>query len=970
MPPIFSELCSFEQDILKELLQRESAQNTVCIFPTEKSKQAASRLVFRSAEFKRWQLSASLFLTMEEFKELCFVSDKPLLKEEKRTLALFGALPEDAKGHFRINNYFQSLELAFKFFELFEEFNDELVDEEKVLQQIESKGELFDWQRETFRQLEAVKSAYQKFIGERNFEDAIFLYKPDRIDFSFFESYNKLVVVNQYYYTRLEQHLLRQIAGQEKEVKIYHQQFEQNGDDEIFSSKPVSLGKIAQNNFQNARTKQIYIFECKNDFNMIVSLLGSIHEKGIRQIVDSKFGDRPYCRFLSVDQFNLSTSQNFTHTSLYRFFYSLFQLVDSLIFEPIEENILLPIQTLLEAVQVENLFNYFLAKDSENSAITLQEQTLDYLYGLIENDFKYFDLTKKYAKVFPQRNCCQFIEQIIDFLNQLLVIQSISDLIAKIDTVNALIKIEKIISKYELFYSKIRDVFFQALADFKTIEDLGLVKKWEPYFATSKDKTSRLTTTTGILKLFVDYLKAKKVKFNFELNEESTGKRININSLEDTRNIGYDKIAVLNVYEGEIPASRKTPFLFTEKQRQSLNLKTYDEIREREKYYFFRLLLNSSELFLFTQKNIDQNLESSSFVEEIFLNFPAERVNFLILEDKNYQTVYDNFLSPLPYQILRDECRQPEFFQIPLDPRQEFPENELNLNAYSLPLLLENPFVFYINHLTGLTEREKKAATDFSSKLIGKVVHDVINEIWRHLIEIEQSAIFGFDFSKVNAELISRLVNKVLKWDHNYYRFPQNYSQAYFREVIVPVIEEGTLEFFWQLLDKLKLDLAQIEVIPEKEYGTLEEQDYRTFVAPSENDLNIDVRIRGRADLRLIQKHSDKYFIFDYKTGGSDKVQLMIYELYYYLLSQPELANKVNSFFYHVFDSNLESLRDLLKRKDKLETIDALKQNVIFTLNKLNQNGFDLPHLKSKLNPLAEITRKDLYLPLKKSFNL
>ena len=76
-------------------------------------------------------------------------------------------------------------------------------------------------------------------------------------------------------------------------------------------------------------------------------------------------------------------------------------------------------------------------------------------------------------------------------------------------------------------------------------------------------------------------------------------KRVGITNLEDTRNIQYEKIAVLNLIEGKIPAVRQIPFLFTEKQRKIMNLKTYEEIKLREKYYFLRLVLNSILLFLF-----------------------------------------------------------------------------------------------------------------------------------------------------------------------------------------------------------------------------------------------------------------------------------------------------------------------------------------------------------------------------------
>ena len=94
---------------------------------------------------------------MEEMKELLFISDKPLLKEEKRTLAFYASLTEKDKEFFRINNYFQSIELAQHFFDLWEEFNDELVNENINKERFETyNAELLGWQKKTFDKLKSI----------------------------------------------------------------------------------------------------------------------------------------------------------------------------------------------------------------------------------------------------------------------------------------------------------------------------------------------------------------------------------------------------------------------------------------------------------------------------------------------------------------------------------------------------------------------------------------------------------------------------------------------------------------------------------------------------------------------------------------------------------------------------------------------------------------------------------------------
>ena len=637
-----------------------------------------------------------------------------------------------------------------------------------------------------------------------------------------------------------------------------------------------------------------------------------------------------------------------------------------MIYDAKEKNELLPIQALLDAVVIDDFFDFILKISLSEDRKKVQEQTLDFLYYLIENDFKYIDLDEKYVRIFPPNKANKFILLIIDFIKNILEISSIRDLILKIGESHNFISIENIITESEKKYSEIKETFFQALGDFSTLELLDI--NYKNLFGFQKDKNERMIRSAGLIRLLVDYLKAKNVKINYVF-PASNENRISINNLEDTRNFAYDKVAVLNVSENTIPTPRKTQFLFTEKQREILGLKTYEEIREREKYYFFRLLLNSEEVFLFTLKNLDQNLERSSFLEEICLFKPGDiSLKTKQVADENYGNIYDLFLNKSSYQVSKEASRQPDFFRIALKKETDFPEKSLDLTPYAITALLENPFVFYLRQLCGLDEKTKKVETDFSSKLIGNIVHDVINEIWRQLIEYEHSPIFGFDFNKVNDSKIKRAVAAILGRDENYYKFPKNYSQTYFNEIIIPIVESGTQEFFRILEKKSIFQSKKIEVIPEKEYGHIEEAGYKELIPAVDNDLDVNVRIRGRADLRIVLPDENFFSIFDYKTGGFNKRQLLIYELYYYLIENPEMIDQVNSYFYFVFDEKLDELKKLLKKKSKQDEIDLLKQDIIAAVNKIAKNGFDLPQLKSKLGIMADVSRKDLYLPLMGKF--
>ncbi len=961
MLTIHSNFCDLSENIISRVLKEQSAENCLFIFPNENSKRRAH------AEFQqKWSFSQTLFLTMEKLKELLFLSPTPVLREEKRTIAFYETLSALHKNFFRIHTYFQSIELAHRFFELWEEFNEELVDEQIALHIISQGSELFDWQKEIYSRLREMKAAYQQFLLAKGFNDHIFLCRLENMNIESLKDWRKVVVVNQYYYTKLEKEIILRLARSGKEVEIYYQQAEPNQDREIFSCPPLSLFEFRD---KSHRTNKITIFECKNDFSMITSLWQCIHQHQITQIVDPVFGSRPYSQFLSINKFQINCSISFARSSIYQFFYSTYRLIDSLIYDPQQNNELLPLQSVLDAVVSDSFFNFIIGRMSTSDQKKAQEQTLDFLYWLMENDFQYIDLQKKYLTLFPAQPAQQYLLLIVAFVKNMLTINSLPDLIAKIGEHQALIPLEKIISEQETKYSEIRATFFQALADFSMIDKLGLVSDSSQLFGSDQHKTEGMIKAAGFLRLFIDYLKFKKIRLNYQPAVEDEF-RIAINSLEDTRNMTYKKVAVLNVSEDILPPARQAQFLFSEKQRHLLGLKTYDEIRQREKYYFFRMLLNSEEVYLFSLKNIDLNLERSSFVEELSLFLPQHiLLKTEPVADRNYRSVYHHFLKKSPYRPDKENSRQMNFYRLPLNREGDFPDQQLAMTPTSLSALLENSFLFYITHHCRLEERIKKIAADFSNKLIGNIVHEVINEIWRQLIEQEHGALFGFNFGLVDEKLIKRVLSAILGKHENYYKIPQNYSQTYFQEIIVPVVEQGTKEFFRLMQERIPSVMKKVEIIPEKEYGQSENIGYKEFITPAENELGLDIRLRGRADLRIVFPEENFYAIFDYKTGGSELNQLLIYELYYYLIDHPEKMDQVHSYFYFVFDSKLEELTNLLKKKSKQEMIKWLKEKIVATVDRIARSGFELPRQKSQLNRLPEISRSDLYLPLMKKFS-
>ena len=946
--------CKFSENIISKVLLEQPANKTVFIFPNESSKNKAQK------EFQhKWLFSQTLFLTMEELKELCFLSDKPLLKEEKRTLALYGSITEEDKTFFRIHDYFQSIEIAQNLFDLWEEFNEELVNEEKINpEKFAALGvEFSEWQEKTFNRLKSIKTNYKKYLEAKNFNDIIFLYKPQCLNFFHFNNFQRFVIVNQFYYTNLEKKIINTFADSGKEISIYFQLPESQVDKVNLKVRFFSLQE-----FEECHSKKFTIAESKNDFSMITSLLEQINNNQIRQIVDVSFGKKTYSKLLSFSKFHLSTTQSFAQTSIYQFFSTLFNLADNLIFNKNEKDYLLPIQSILDAALNNDFFNYFYSECKNQDRTILREQLLNFLYSLIENDYKYIDLRGTFFNLIQKNQAIDFIQSIIKLLKKLFLVKNIFEFNW---FVNEIIKIDAILTQKELLYSNIKEIFYQSFSDFYSIEEMNLFESWDKYFDVKNSLEKNVIVSAGILKLFLNYIKSLSINYSYE---QLDSKRIKVTNLEDTRNIQYKNVAVLNLVEGVLPSAHQIPFLFTEKQRKILNLKTYDDVKLREKYYFFRLILSAKNVTLYTQKNINQNIEVSSFVEEIKLSIHQNQITHLEAEDKYYRDIYSQFLNSSNYQVSKDAAQKPDFFAIPLEKSKDFPSSSLDLTPYVLQEFKDNAFSFFLHHICGIDERAKEVDMDFSAKLIGIIVHDIINEMWRHINQEQNAAMFGYDFSSVNQTMIDSIISNVLNKQNYFFKISHNYTSVYFEEIVLPVIQQGVKAFF-HFLETEGFSHEKIVVIPEKEFGSLEEKKYKLLFPAEENSLNINLRIRGRADLRIELPDKNKNFIFDYKTGGLNENQLIAYELFYYLLEKPELIDQIFSYFYHVLNQEEKELREYYKsgRKKvatKSEIFDLFKEGIMDAVNFIADYGYSLPAQRSKLGKMPEITRKDLFVTM------
>ena len=188
------------ENILQIVLKELDSGKCLLLFPTRKSKSEAQKLYQ-----KNWNFNEHRFLTMDEWKEEIFHSKLPILKEEKRTLMFYNALTKENRDFFRIKTYCQSIELANNFFNFWEEINEEMISEDDINEVLFSKNTANNWQLNSFQQLLQIKEQYFELLQEEQFADTIFLREINDLQFEL--NFDKIIVVNQFYFTELEKML-------------------------------------------------------------------------------------------------------------------------------------------------------------------------------------------------------------------------------------------------------------------------------------------------------------------------------------------------------------------------------------------------------------------------------------------------------------------------------------------------------------------------------------------------------------------------------------------------------------------------------------------------------------------------------------------------------------------------------------------------------------------------------------------
>ena len=892
------ELLPLDLPLIDALRSRFSLENTALVLCGE----TGARTV-RRALFKSWSMTQTAVLTTDQFKTRVFPAKRPLLRGEKRMLAFFSALDRDARERFNINNYFQARDLGARFFSLMEELNEAVLHHSAVL------DDLSEWQAELFSRLLKIKDLYRARLERLGFDDPIFLRRPETVDPAALEPYERWILVNPPPLTRLEREIVSRCGGYGLEVILLHHSNSNPIDEDGGELRPFTFADLG-----DGRNQRIEFGICPDEISQLAVLLQGAGEREIGLIADAGADPDPERRFLSPAAFNLGSTLAFYETSIYRFLSALHIALSALRIDPERGVKLLPLGALLDALLVAEL----------SARFEINSETLDRLYDLVEEDYKVVDLDGEFIRR-TRPDLGPALAPVLDFFTQCAQVRNIRDFIDLFDASPGF-RVREIVTPREHETTDLLDSFYRLLSDFNSIEQLGL--------SSIPLSASGQLEAAGIVRLFLDFIRDRPLRRNLS----PPPGRIELVDIDEAYIRAPGRIAVTNLVEGVLPPQRTIPFLFTEEQRRRLGLVTHEERVRRARLSFFRLVLSTPEVFLIGRHNMERNVELSSAVEEMRLNGVIEEAGRIWRA--RHDALFDKLMHPVTME-------QPEpgagFFTFPAG-RGDITPDPLRLNSYSLKKLLEHPFAFFLEHIGKISQRRKKPADFYTPRQVGQMVHTLLNAIWDQLLSGRTRA-----FAEVDLALVERVSRETMRSDFNaYYCRAHDATDIYFQRILLPLVQKGIVLFFREL-DRRRFDLRNCVILPEQDHP---EGEYKIMCRADQSAMNIEVRVRGRADLRIEKKNGDRY-IFDYKTGGYDFSQLALYELYYYLLEDPDLAGRLHSFFIRFPNAEWTGLRT--------RDVFRLQRDLIRTLDRIARDGFALPEKKSALGLHPEITRAELY---------
>ena len=800
----------------------------------------------------------SLYTTMNSAKEALLPEDRLVIREEKRTLLFYRAIPENIKQKYNISSYYDIIDLGENFLKFYGELKEYFTGSLQNIQQ---------WQDDYLKDLESIKDNYIDLLNKyryipQDWVSDITNYSPD-----FFSKYEKVVFVDIPFFTPLEKKIIEKLS-ETFEVDFILQMAE--GD---FCEKELKIKK-----FTFPETSEgIEVIPISDEMHQLVNLMDIMKENRVEL-----FSQNPENSIYPKLAPRIFTGHKniLKNTNLYRFMelqYNILSGITEKVYfsEGKQKKVLyFSSQSILKALE-NRVFSDYYSFHREDSYFFLK---------IIENEYQYINREFIHAEELPlilldkKRTSDEMENRISIFLEK---ISKIIEDVSKISEVTSAGELIDLMGKEDFFrftqldediYVDSINKYFESLSEVKSLEMLEMHTGWEDYFGKNP--------ADPLYKLLLKYMQLKEVKL-CSRNDLPPAK---IKPLGEECSFLKETGVYIDISGKTLPGKNTRNFLLTEVQRDENGLLSSEEARLHEKYRFFQSLFNCKKAWIFSMKNEENDLDSSPFVEELIMNYKLKTT-----EAKYNQ----NHVLSVGRSLFKGTPTGKRDITVNSLPKNDsdFTEGIIKIGSYDYTLLTLCPYKYYLQNIASLNHQPREIESKLSPRIIGIIVHEVMEKV----ANLKKEEVKNRDFSLERIDLEGILKTIVSK---RRLQIPFHLD-SYYREVMFPVFIQGIKTFYKDI---------------EKAIG---DQDILSFSEEKSKkekliDENLKIILSGRVDL-IIEGSRDKY-ILDYKTGSGDPRQLDFYSILYY--GEEDRAKK------YIFNAWEGSLEDFNSRKNPLTSED------------------------------------------------
>ena len=907
---------------LKNILFKEFEKNedTLFVFENSASFFEIKREFLQNEEIQQELGIFQNFKMMNsyDFYENVFVTDKIVVKEEKQVVLFYNALTEKLKKDMKVNNYYDIIDVAYNYYNLFAELQEYKIDLEKI--------ELEKWQVETFGTLVEIDNEMKKVVQQKGLILPYKLRNVENISNNFLNKFSKICFVNKVKITPFEKELIGEIENRGIAVENILQLSENDFNEEKLKIKD-SFSLPEKNEFLEKFGTNIQIFEYENKFSQVLGIVKKLDESENEEKIENRVNYKIYdlqdngedgkkdYQLLRQEKISSNLELTMKKTKIYK----ILELICNIL-----ENVKIVEKKLEDNEKFENIEK----KDEKNFGHDLRIRMKDLYSGFKSDDFlRIFGLKKSYDFFM------EIVEQDYRYISKNEIFRILENQNGKFSRnpkdveaagiINFIDEIEKIfeyqtLGEYENYLEKIfersgeldknvRDKYFEALSEMVVLEDFSFDNLWKGFF-------NENGISASLLKLFLKYLDKKAISLNLEETDEQDSENISrysINSFSAISETRKENLIFLNIQD-TFPKININNYLFTKIQRAKMGLPVSDDEKQIEIFKFYQNILGAKNVYLSYVKNLDENIDSAGVVEEIKLKYAIEAQRNKIDENDELNFIKKYFLENVEKSW---ESRQIGKF-IPSKLKKDLDRikaEKVSLGYYSFEEMQNFEYGYYLKKMIGNTEVEK-IEDKVDNLMFGNIIHGLYEKIVMENKEVLEKGKFV-----INNEEIKKTLKSILNSFE--YKIPKEYLEFY-KKVSFEEIVKSVEKILTKLMKTLENE-EEIEIYSEER-----------IKLKSEKKIYENIFINGMIDLHI--KLKNKEILYDYKSGilknkkGEEKKEKVVNafkQLDYYSVMLPEKnVQEIERFVVDVWDGDIivdkrEKEEEFLSEKDILEVV-------------------------------------------------